>query len=467
MVRQPAGPSISEPQNVPDSTHTDAAPCLTHPSKRPARVVGLLLGLAAATPGLVSPIAGLPLRPWHAFILAAFGLALLSRAGSLRTSNASVPKLDIAVLLLTIITAIIEASNAAYLNYAPDYMFVARPMIWLMIYWAARLSVSSLEDARRLLFWFALPAVPSVALGFAQILGVDAVQQLIVRLSPDSGGFIARLEDGRLIRATALVQHWTSFGSYLCTVVAASMALLTLSRIYKLGKEWIAWGLLAISGIGVLTTLTLAPIVTAFFIFVGGLKTARAVGRAAPMVLLVAVVAAASLGSLFAERFEQQFATSREASSDGASTWVPSTLAYRYNIWVTETIPMIKDRPLTGWGTSVYEAAISSPDTKRTYPYQMAWSSPESQWFNLLMTFGVIGFIGFLAVFFLMWTTLRRASKAGNQWIARPTILLFVLMLISAFTAPVFTNHGLPVGLWTLLALASAFAAPSRAWRSS
>lgn len=445
--------------HVPAMNHPEPIVPTLAASKRPARTVGLLLGLAAAAPGLISPVSGIPLRPWHAFVLLALSLAVLVRARAVRSSLPRLPFLDASVVLLTLVTAMVEALNASYLNYAPDFMFVIRPMIWLAIYWAARLSIHSLEDARRLLTWFALPAVPSVALGLAQIMGIDAAQQLIVRLSPDSGGFISRLEDGRLIRATALVQHWTSFGSYLCTIVAASMALLGLARVHKIGREWVAWTLLGVAGFGVLTTLTLAPIVTAFFIFLGGLRTARAVARAAPMILLVGLVAAVSLGALFAERLEQQFATSRVAASSGEGSWMPSTLAYRYNIWITETIPMIKDRPATGWGSSVYEAALSTQDPRRTYPYQMDWASPESQWFNLLMTFGVIGFAAFLLMFMMMAATIRRAAVAGSQWISKPTLLLFLLMLVSAFTAPVFTNHGLPVGLWTLLAVAAAFTA--------
>lgn len=428
---------------------TMPAPSTRLARQSPAGMIGLLIGLAAATPGAASPIPGFPVRPWHAFILMAFALALLHQIRRGRTTITRHLQLDIAVIILTAGTLLVELINAVQLNYAPDYMSAARPVFWLIIYWSIRMVCTTLEDSHRLLKGFVAPVFPSVALGFAQVLGIDAAQQLIVKLSPESTGFANRLESGGLIRATGLVQHWTSFGSYLCTVTAAAAALLILARSKHVGSQLYAWTVIGATALGVLTTFTLSSIVTAFAIFILCSTAARAVKMTLPLMVLVVAVGIAAVGPLIAERLDQQF--NYGAASD--TGLMPSTLQYRYRIWQTETIPMIKERPIVGWGSNVYDVAFGTGDPKRVYPIKLSWYSPESQWLSLLMISGGVGLFTYLLVLILTAKELVAARLRGEIWISRPTSILFLFMLAAAFTAPVFFNHGLPVGLWTLLAL--------------
>src|SRR5690606_21255250 len=94
-------------------------------------------------------------------------------------------------------------------------------------------------------------------------------------------------------------------------------------------------------------------------------------------------------------------------------------------------------------------------------PYQLSHLSPESQWLYLLMSFGTAGFLTFLLVILQISRLLLKAHSPQTSWLSKPTATLLLLMLLTAFTAPVFTNHGLPVGLWMLLAMLTALA-PSR-----
>lgn len=426
------------------------------PVRTPVKTVGLMIGLAAATPGLPSPIPGLPVRPWHVFLLIAFAAALVHHMRVSRNSIFRLTRIDLLVSAFTLVTFFIELINAGQLNYAPDVMSVVRPLFWLLAYSSVRYTAHTLDDAASLLKFYTFAAFPSVALGFGQVLGIEAIQQLVAQLSPDASGFISRIEDGRLVRATGLVQHWTSFGSYLCTVMAAASALLILARRHHAGREWFAWCAIAVAGFGVLTTLTLASIITAALIFLACLRPAHAMARAAPLMLLVAIISAATLGSLFTERYEQQFETSRVATSDGDGSLLPSTLTYRYNIWISETIPMIQERPLTGWGTNVYEAVLSGQTPQRIYPYKLYWASPESQWFALLMNYGYLGLVGFVAILLMLLRLMSRTRGEERRWVSRPTTVLFLLMVVAAFTAPVFTNYGLPLGLWMLSGLMAA-----------
>ncbi|GEM_PF-910882 len=423
----------------------------------PVKAVGLLMGLAAATPALGSPFPGIPLRPWHVFVLLAFAFAVFHRIRARGLLIPKLPALDLAVLLTVFVTGVVEIFNAGYLNYAPDYIIVLRPAIWLVIYWSARYTVSSIEDARKLLKWFILPAFPSVALGFAQVLGVEAVQQAIATLAPDGTGFINRLESGGLIRATAFVQHWTSFGSYLCTIAAAGGSLLILSHVYGIGRPAAAWLTLAVCGLGVMCTFTLAPIVTVLVISVVSAMVARAIGRIALIVAIAGFLSAATLGPLLAERFHQQFEMKRGATSDSGLNLVPSTLLYRYHIWISETVPMIAERPATGWGTNVYELLTGKVDRDRIYPTGLAHISAESQWLYFMMTFGAIGLSSFVLVIIAVGRLVRQGFVAGARWIAVPLAALLLISLLSSTTAPVYTNHGLPTGMWLLLGLLAAF----------
>lgn len=419
----------------------------------PARLVGLLLGLSAATPAVMPLSAALPIRPWHAFALAALAVASLYKLRTDRDALFRLTALDLAVIAFTGLTLFAEMLNTGSLNYRLDYMSLARPLFWLAIFRSVRLVVATKEEARRLLVWFAMPVLPSALIGFGQVLGVDALQQAVIRMTSDSGGFATRLEDGRLLRATGLVQHWTSFGSYLCTVAAAGVALLALARAQGIGRQAPAWCLLAMSGLGVITTFTLSSILTALAIFVFCARAAKATSRILPLLLAIALVASAAVGPMLAVRIEQQFANT---SSDTGI--VPSTLQYRYRIWTTETIPMIAERPLTGWGSNVYDVALGRAEARRVYPSQLMWHSPESQWLNLLMNHGAVGLAAFIVVLGLVMRLLAKVGRMGHVWIARPTGILFALMVLAAFTAPVFMNHGLPVGLWTLVGLLSVFA---------
>ena len=427
-------------------------------ARPPTATVGLLIGLSAATPAVMPVVAALPVRPWHIFVIGAFLIANLYKIRVDRSALWRLGFLDAAVLLFACLTILVELVNTGTLGYRLDYMSLARPLFWLAIFRTVRFVVDTKDDARRLLTWFALPVLPSVLLGFGQVLGIEAVQQAILRATSDSSGFAARLEDGRLLRATGFVQHWTSFGSYLCTVAAACVALLVLARAQSVGKQGIAWLLLAATAFGVITTFTLSSILTVLLIFLLCSHTARSTGKLVPLLLVVGFVGMAVLGPLFAVRMEQQFSATHNESGI-----VPSTLQYRYRIWTTETIPMIKERPVTGWGSNVYEITLGRAEPRRIYPSQLSWHSPESQWLNLLMNHGAIGLAAFLLVLTNIVLLLRKASRLGQSWVARPTGILFTLMVVAAFTAPVFMNHGLPVGLWTLLGMVSVFAHQRRA----
>lgn len=426
--------------------------------KSPAKLVGLLIGTAAATPGLSSPVPSMPLKPWHICLLLALAIGFNFRRKLERNFIPKLYRVDVALILFSVATLMVDLINAKDLNFTADYMVATRPIFWLMVLWAGRFVLHSMEDASDFLVGFTLPVFPSAVIGFGQLVGIDFIQQFVIKWAPDSAGLSSRLDQDKLIRATGFVQNWTQFGAYLCTVIAAAMALLITSKIHKIGNALYPWLVLMTAGFAVLSTLTLSAVGTALAIFLVCSREAKAIGKSLSILIFVGLISSAFLSAYIEERLDQQFATSAVVSSDGDGSWIPSTLLYREKIWITETIPMVAERPLTGWGSNVYAAAQGATgDVGRVYPNKMKWLSPESQWFSLLMNFGSIGLIGFLCIVFYMVKILYKSYKVKASWIYKPTATLLFMMIISAFVASVFTNHGLPIGLWALLAVVSIY----------
>lgn len=420
------------------------------------RACGLLIGLAAATPGITIP--GFPLRLWHCLVVAAFSISYLVKLKQNRGTRVSIDWLSISATIFVVACVAAELHNSKVLNYSPEYASAAYPVFWILIYRTLSSLIREVSSARNFLTWFILPVFPSAVIGLMQVLGVSAVQDAIILLTPGSVGFAERLSDGRLLRATAFVQHWTGYGSYLCTVSAAAGALMILGKKEGSHRNSYSWLAFSVVGIAVATTTTFSSILTCVFVFMGSAKASKSIRKAALSLLVIALVGSLLLGSFFSERFEHQFdsnAGGGKISSDSSGNWIPSTLRWRYYVWESETIPMILERPSTGWGIGVYGAAFGTGDPGRIYPNRLVWLSPESQWFYLLMSYGSLGFFSFLLCLHAVVHKVFFYRSNDADFLLTPLKVLIAFMLLAASTAPVFTNHGLPIGLWALLGVLS------------
>lgn len=406
-----------------------------------ARWVGLLLGLAAATTGVASFVPMFGVRPWHIFAGLALAIAVFSApAGTVRSLKIGL--LDLSFGLFALGSLFAEYINSSELG-SFDIIGAINPAFFLVGYFAARIAVAGRMSAYEALRAYCMPAIPAGFVSVAQI-GSVPISKLVLKIAPGPG-LESRIIDGRLIRATGFVGHWTGLGFYFCSVLAAGCAALLLARsIGGRPRRSIYWAL-GLAALGAVSSLTLSAIATAVAIalvtlFVIGLRPGR-------LLLLTGgvMIVYFQFGSLLEERVTQQTAYRKEYVPD----WVPNTIAYRWKIWTEQTVPVLKERVWTGWGSDVYSGG--------SRPRRLEWGSPESQWLGTAMTSGVIvaGLLGVTLVVALR-LLMRSAWRSRHLRWQLPVGALVLCALISSFTVPVFTNRGLPVGLWFIIGVVAA-----------
>jgi hypothetical protein len=304
-------------------------------------------------------------------------------------------------------------------------------------YLAARLVVHDREGLRRFLVGLSVPVVPSVLLGLAQLTGVGGASHFVIDLT-GSQALIDRAEQHALTRASGLIGQWTDFGSYACAEIAIVVILIYLAR--SEGRRAIyPVVVLAAALVGVVSTLTFAVIAAAIAIVLLSARTVRirpkfVLGAAAALTL-----SAPLLIPFVVNRVQQEYVATNQTLSR-SSGLVPETLVFRIGVWAHQTIPAVVERPITGWGQGVYTQLRTWTDG----PMPIVWPYPESEWFQQLMTGGVVELLVFSALLISAYRALARAPKQ----IAKPLRVLIGSMVLVGITVPCFSDVGLPVPMW-------------------
>lgn len=403
--------------------------------------VGLLLGLAAAAAG-VAPIGSI--RPYQILLIAGIGLALLS-VGVVKALAYRPGVVDLAALIYIAASSLSELVNAADLQYQSDLSPVVATVLIYLVYVAVRMLCVSPTEVVVLLRAFIVPAVLESMVALLQGLKVQAVINWSLAIAP-SASVDGRFERGSFLRAWGLMGHWTSLGSYFAGITVCCMLVVLLGKYYSIRTGALPWVAAVAAVLGALVTLTISAVVISIAVILVaaaslGLRLGHYVG------LIVAGVSGAIVFSAsISTRLDQQFNSS--AMYVDVPGWVPSTLAYRAFIWTSQTLPVIGQRPWTGWGDGVY----GSVDPSRVLPTQLRWPSAESQWFAEAVSGGWLTTASLALVYLAFIATARRVENAA----IRRTIGVFLLVVfIASLTAPVITDRGLPLVLWPLVAVAS------------
>lgn len=406
-------------------------------------LVGLLLGTAAAVPGIPALSEAVPLRPWHLLVLVAVLVAYLSQpSGTLRRYYILSP--EVALIAYVLGSTITEFVNGESLGLMIDYPSLMSPLFYVMAYLSVRLVVSDSDSFRSLLQGLVVGAPITGIVAVSQAVGLPGVNEAVLSLVPGEGAIDRHLE-GEVTRATAFVGHWTGLGSYLSCCVAVLCILVLLEQ--KNGGRYTNLLLLALTVTlgGVASTLTISAILTSVVVILISMRLSGYTFRYLLGLVPLTVAAVVILWPSLVFRLEEQTLQSSESVFQ-LPGWVPSTLTYRLGIWVTETIPAIMERPLLGWGQDAY----ALPLVGETKSIRLVWHSAESQWLGLLVSFGIPTFILYVCVVLALsrWFYQMHRSRL-NEFV--PLLVLFVMLLGASFTAPVLTNRGAPGILWPLL----------------
>lgn len=412
------------------------------------RAAGLLLGLAAASVGVKVPLlpSGIPGMTWICIVLAAVVVALSPAARPLARTHFGV--LDAAFLAYLVVRFQVEVFNAAELGHD-----VALPRLVdsAMVYVALLTARNVIGGTRQLLAflrWFVIPAMFVSTLALVQVLRFPGVAELLISVT-DSASFERRTSLGWDIRATSTIGHHTQLGGYLVGVIAIICTDLVITRRmgHSIGRRLAVLGIALMGQVATLTFATIAAsavIVLVTLLMVGVRPSMLVVGAA------VGGVAWVAFGAEIEERLEnQQDVTASEYS------WLPETIAYRVTIWTHETIPAILERPWTGWGQDVYSAVGKG---WRLLPHQLIWSSPESEYFRVLVSGGVIALAFEVTLFAMTIYALARANRApGGSGVATPALVAFVVLLVISSIHSHFSSYGPPLVIWTLVGALMAF----------
>lgn len=389
--------------------------------------VGLLLGMAAVTVG----VAGVVLRPWHALVAVALAVSVAKSTRGFGAIRFGGGPFAFALFIMSACASEVASSFGA--GWPIDLPTLLSPVFVLCAYCAAYLAAECGLD--RVLFGLALSVFPAAFVMVGQLVS-PAVSDLVLRLAP-APSIEHRLAEGRLLRATGLVGHWTGSGFYGVVMLTAVLLLLR-RRQERVGHPRLLVACALAAVLVILASFTFAAILTAVCVALSYARTAGVSVRHVTAAIVVSVVAWVGFGGGFGDRIEQQQARAR---SDLPS-WVPSTVAYREAIWSDQTLPAIRENVLLGHGAGVYE------DERRAASLGLRWASPESQWLGTTLQYGILVAVALLSAVLLLTRDLRAAARIEAG--LRPSVVLLYGTLASSLIVPVFTNRGLPLALWAL-----------------
>jgi O-antigen ligase len=374
-----------------------------------------------------------------------------------------VTALDLAFVLYIVVYCLLEAVNASELRYEARLTAAIEPTFWFLAYASARSVVGSIDEGVAAIRAFSMPVFLVAPIAIGQALHFEPITNLTSAIVT-SDGFTNRLESGSLLRAVGLVGGWTSFGTYSTGLATAAVALLIAGRRYGVGRLGYPYVVLALAIAQLLTTLTFSTMIALLVVLFGAARYLNLRAGFLFGLVVSAIVLIALFGGSLEERFGEQY-DGRVRLIGWLPDWMPNTIAYRVYIWTSQTIPMILQRPWSGWGNGVYDALDPGGvgSLSRRVPSGNDWLSPESQWFGVLMNGGVIGLTSLLFLLVAAGALLWKArSVAEATWLAVPLFWFFIANLAICLTALNFTNKGLPGVFWPMVGIVSGIALAGR-----
>ena len=398
-------------------------------------VVAALLGGAAGSVGLrIGEVAGVPLFA----LLVGVALVVAAVAARRRLRTLRPTALDAVFVAYVVVRVVAERLDSPATG-AMELGTVADLVVGYAAVWAARLAVGRAVDLPRFLTVLVATSVPVSVLAVLQIADVPGVNRLLLATT-DSRGLAVRVAEGRDIRATSTIGHWTNLGGYLLGMITLGCLALVTSR------TWRRPGLLVVVALAVvaqLATLTFAPLLVTVVVLAWTAHRLRL--RAVAVVAAVGVAAAVGavlLGGLVQRRVVAQL--SRRSSGSGPTGWLPETVAFRVEVWRRQTLPAIEARPWTGWGNGLYQPGFPRPAYLR-------WVSPESEWLRVAVQAGVPAALVLLALLLLVLHRARLAARADRAW-GVLAVYVVGLMVVSTVHSHL-SDRGTPLVLWVATGL--------------
>ena len=400
------------------------------PLARPDLLAGLGLGIAAATQGVQMPY--MPLSLGNFVLLVTVCGVLVAKPERLFSGHLG--GFDFVVLAYFAGKIFTDIASAVVIGHPVSLGNIFGSLIYLGAYLCVRARLESIHSARSLLFGLIIPAPFVALLAILQLSGNGAAIAIISRYTTGEAA-IDRISTDRLVRGSSTLGHWTALGGYCIVITAVCLILLALG----LRNTYVYLATLMVT-LAALTTLTSSAVfgVAALLLFGFGVM------RRFSFVLMAGVVAGLlAFRTGIESRYDAQFTG---AVVSDAPSWVPATLAARWEYWTEQGIPAFLRQPVFGWGHRVYEFNLS-------YSYKpdfLLWPFAESEYVRALVTGGFVLFALLVMVLagslFMGLRALRRTRRREFRvWMG-----FVVVTILICIVTPYLSTAGLGVGFFVL-----------------
>jgi hypothetical protein len=418
--------------------------------RRPELGALLLVALVPASSGLRR---GLPLPGLRLSEVLIAGLAVLLIATVRAGRSARWQAFDWIALAYVVLHAGLGFFSRFERGEVLDFLAVGEllgPLQFFLIYRAVVVALPEESQRRQALRLILLASVPVSTVAILQSLDFPGVRDFLSAVTEEAPGvdrFQKSVVEG-LPRATGPFASWHALGGYLFLIILLGVGLMLDEARAVLSQRALALILLPAT-VALLLTVSFAPIAGAV---VGSIVLGWWAGRGTAVTVGLAVVALAAsflFAPLFTGRYDQQF---NAGTDTRLSPPVPQTLAYRYEVWTKQYLPVLSDRWATGYGAD--------------QPPEATWQSTESIYLTMLLRGGLPLFAAYLALMFaltaaaLRWT---RGPPPQRRVVARVLVVAVLGLALIQLVVPLFVGTGVPHVFWVLAAILFASGGPAAA----
>lgn len=312
------------------------------------------------------------------------------------------------------------------------------PLQFLILYLAVASAITTDALRRRAIALLLASSVPVSILALLQQANVAGARGLIAVLTGTDIYTVDATDTAGVARATGPFPHWHQLGAFLAIVILIAVGVL-LDRRVKVLSPRVVTGILLLATIALVQTVTITAIVIAL---AGVLALGAWYGRlrtVLKVLIPLMLVASIAFAPLIVGRYQSQFAVT---TGSARNTLVPSTIAYRYEVWTQQWFPLLDGRWLTGFGPDI--------------PSTVAWPYPESLYLEMVLR-GGLPLLFVLVALMVIWGAragpLVASEDPTRRLLGRLTVYLMVSLGVAHIIVPYFVDSGTPHLLWALAGL--------------
>ena len=321
------------------------------------------------------------------------------------------------------------------------------PLQYFLLYRTLMTAITTREERARALSLVLLSSIPVAILTLFQQWNIAGARSLLDTLTGPEGAsaYANTLTD--VARATGPFPHWHNLAGYLMLVLLLIVSLLHERTQLVMRNRNLA--LIFIPAVVALAqTASIAPMLG---LIVGSILVATYVGQTRRLLMWLgigSIVGTVAFWSVFAGRIQEQY---RATGTTDSHTFLPQTIAFRWEVWTTQFIPIIRENLIIGYGPNL--------------PPRLFFGYQESLYITFLLRGGIIllfFYLALMASFAIRARRIARSPDPEKSSVARAVFAAVVLLLVIDTIATYFVDSGPAPMLWTLAGLMGADVARQR-----